>query len=100
MGSLFKVRFTVVRDVASFVIAAKENGRRILASELSENACDIRSFNITGNDIFIIGNEGHGISREISALCDNSIYIPISEVTESLNASVAASIVLWEQSKK
>ncbi len=37
--------------------------------------------------------------KEVSALCDNAIYIPISERTESLNASVAAAIFMWEQRK-
>jgi TrmH family RNA methyltransferase len=47
----------------------------------------------------MIGNEGHGIPKEISAICDGSVYIPISEKTESLNASVAAAIFMWEQGK-
>jgi TrmH family RNA methyltransferase len=51
-------------------------------------------------DVFVIGNEGHGIPREISALCSESAYIPICEQAESLNASVAASILLWEQVRK
>ena len=49
--------------------------------------------------LIVIGNEGHGIPREISSLATGSVYIPISEKTESLNASVAAAIFMWEQSK-
>ena len=48
---------------------------------------------------FIIGNEGHGIAPELSALASGSVYIPISVETESLNAAVAAGIFMWEQSK-
>jgi TrmH family RNA methyltransferase len=50
-------------------------------------------------DVMIIGNEGHGIPSEISDLCTGSVYIPISKKTESLNASVAAAIFMWEQNK-
>ena len=99
MGSLFRTRVTTVGDVSSFVISAKENGRRVFAAELTEGAKALSDINITSKDVVIIGNEGHGIPAEISALCDSSVYIPISAKTESLNASVAAAIFMWEQSK-
>ena len=51
-------------------------------------------------DIVVIGNEGHGIPAEVSTACSASVYIPISENTESLNASVAAGVLMWEFSKK
>ena len=99
MGSLFKVKVTVVRDFASFIDAAKKNGRRVFAAELSENAVALNDANVLSSDVFVIGNEGHGIPTEISSICDNSVYIPISDKTESLNASVAAAIFMWEQGK-
>lgn len=99
MGSLFKVKVTVVRDFASFIDAAKKNGRRVFAAELSEDAVALNDANALSSDVFVIGNEGHGIPTEISSICDNSVYIPISDKTESLNASVAAAIFMWEQGK-
>ena len=99
MGSLYRVKVTIVNDVASFISAAQENGRRILAAELSEDAKSLNEVGLRSSDIVIIGNEGHGISKEVSELCDESVYIPISKKTESLNASVAAAIFMWEQSK-
>ena len=99
MGGLFKIKATVVRDFESFIKAAKMTGRRVYAAELSENAIALNEANVSSNDIFVIGNEGHGIPREISLKCDRSVFIPISSDTESLNAAVAASILLWEQSK-
>ena len=50
-------------------------------------------------DAVIIGNEGHGVPEDVSSASDGGIYIPISSKTESLNASVAAAIFMWEQSK-
>ncbi len=99
MGALFKVKVTVVRDFASFISAAQTNGRRIFAAELSANAISLNEAQVRDSDIFIIGNEGHGIPSDISAACDKSVYIPISSNTESLNASVAAAIFMWEQGK-
>ena len=97
MGTMFGVKITTVRDFASFVNAARENGREVYAAELTINARSIKEIGLTSDDIFIIGNEGHGIPREISAVCSGSVYIPISEGAESLNASVAAAVIMWEQ---
>ena len=99
MASLYRVKVTVVNDVPSFISAAQANGRRIFAAELSDNAKCLNDIGLNSADIVMIGNEGHGIPADISALCDESVYIPISGKTESLNASVAAAIFMWEQSK-
>lgn len=99
MGSLFRVKVTTVKDIASFIDAARHNSRRVFAAELTEKARSLSDLKLRGSDIIIIGNEGHGIDADVSQLCDGSVYIPISKKTESLNASVAAAIFMWEQSK-
>ena len=99
MGSIYRVKVTTVKNLPSFIKAAQENSRRVFAAELSERAVSLHDVGLIGSDIVMIGNEGHGIDPEISALCDGSVYIPISKKTESLNASVAAAIFMWEQSK-
>ena len=97
MGSLFKVKVSYIADFSSFIRVAKECGRKVYAAELTDNAISLSDLALTRDDIFIIGNEGHGISPEISAECIGSVYIPISSKTESLNASVAAAVLMWEQ---
>lgn len=99
MGSLFRVKVTRVSSLSDFVLAMRENGRRVYAAELTERALPLGEIKMSKYDAVIIGNEGHGIPEELSAVCDGSVYIPISAKTESLNASVAASIFMWEQSK-
>ena len=99
MGSLFKVKVTRVEDIGSFIRAAKDLGRRVFAAELRSGAHSVKDIDILPTDIFMIGNEGHGIPEKISELSTGSVYIPISENTESLNASVAAAIFMWEQNK-
>ena len=100
MGSLFRVKITCVRDFSSFISSATENGRRVYAAELTDSAVSLDKIETSCNDVFIIGNEGHGIPREVSEICTGSVYIPISKKTESLNASVAAAILMWEIGKK
>ena len=99
MGSLFKLKITIVKDFTSFISAAKESGRRVFAAELRENAKALSDVGLLRSDVVVIGNEGHGIPEELSNKCTASVYIPISERTESLNASVAAAVFMWEQSK-
>ena len=99
MGSLFRVKITSVKDVPSFIKAAQQSSRRVYAAELSDGAKSLSEVGLRASDIVMIGNEGHGIDSAVSSICDGSVYIPISKKTESLNASVAAAIFMWEQSK-
>ena len=48
------------------------------------------------NSIIVLGNEGQGISDKLKVLCDEMITIPLSAGCESLNVSIAASIIMWE----
>ena len=97
MGTMFGIKISIVSDFASFISSARENGRSVYAAELSESAKSVREIDLKPDDIFIIGNEGHGIPGDVSALCTGSVFIPISEGVESLNASVAAAVFMWEQ---
>ena len=99
MGGIFSLGFHVVSDFASFITACREAGRRVFAAELREGALPIGSVGLSPFDVVVIGNEGHGVPAFLSSLSDASVYIPISPASESLNAAVAASLFLWEQSK-
>ncbi len=99
MGALFGVKITVVDSLPDFINSARHAGRRVFAAELRPGALSLADVDVKPGDIFMIGNEGHGIPEDISAICNNSVYIPISGKTESLNASVAAAVFMWEQNK-
>ena len=99
MGSLFRVKITRVKSLISFVSVARMCGRAVYAAELSEKATPLGRLCLSRDDLVMIGNEGHGIPKDISDACTGSVYIPISKKTESLNAAVAAALFMWEQSK-
>jgi len=99
MGSLFKLRIFTVEDLESSIRTLREGGRRVYAAELTDHAVSVKTLDLREDDVFVIGNEGHGIPAEISASCTCSAYIPIVSGVESLNASVAASVLLWELGK-
>ena len=50
--------------------------------------------------VIVVGSEGKGLSRPVTEACDQSVSIPISAATESLNAGIATSVALYEVSKR
>jgi tRNA G18 (ribose-2'-O)-methylase SpoU len=53
-------------------------------------------FVVGEQDLFVIGNEGQGISQELLDACDSGVLIPMTDAAESLNASIAAAVIMWE----
>ncbi len=99
MGAIFKCDVATVSDGASYIRGCRLDGRRVLAAALTQDSLKLGSYEVRGNDVIVIGNEGHGISDDILAECTSSVLIPMEENTESLNASVAASVILWEYAR-
>jgi TrmH family RNA methyltransferase len=58
------------------------------------------SINLVGPAVLIIGNEGNGVPAELAAQADGSLTIPCPGPVESLNAAIAASILLYEASRQ
>ena len=93
-GMIFKINI-ITRELASTIDMLKKDNYLILGTNV-RNGTDIRNINIPNKFALIIGNEGNGMSNDISLLCDKNIYIKINERVESLNAAVATSILLYE----
>ena len=100
MGALFKIKTTVVEKPVQLIKELKNSGRRVIATALAQNSMTLGKDKIFASDCPVIGNEGHGISEEILNACDATMIIPMSGRTESLNAAVAAAVVLWEYGRE
>lgn len=98
MGSAFRVPFQK-GDLSAFLNEKKNSGYTIWGAGLNRNYLELPSISFNTPSIVIIGNESNGITEEIMSLCDHGLFIPMLGKNESLNAAVAASIILWEQSK-
>ena len=72
----------------------KEKGIKIYGTNVVDGT-DVREINVDKYAL-IMGNEGNGIKKEIEALCDENLYIPMNEQAESLNVAIACSILLYE----
>ncbi len=99
MGTLFAQRIDRVTDLESAIRCLRQSGRRVFAATLSEDAVVLGQSALRSGDCVVIGNEGHGLSDATVAACDHSIFIPMTARAESLNAAVAASVLMWEFSK-
>ncbi len=96
MGAIFRQR-VIITDFAG-IAALKEKGIRLCGAALGDNCSDIREASLK-NAAVVIGSEGRGLSPEMLALCGETIKIPMSPTSESLNAAAAAAIIMWEASK-
>lgn len=99
MGALFRISVKTVDDPAGAVAGLREHGRRVIAAALGENSVRLGAFDIAPSDVFVIGNEGRGLDRELIGICDFTVSIELKNGVESFNAAAAAGIILWEQSK-
>ena len=100
MGGVFGVKMYSFTSLISAVRGIQEAGGRVFAAALDRDAERLDRLCIRKGDSFAIGNEGHGLSREMIDACNRSVFIPISDGAESLNASAAAAIILWEQERQ
>lgn len=95
VGTLDNVNIISASNLVNTISKLKENGFWIVGTSLS-NSVDFREIDYSGKIALIIGNEGSGISKLVSKNCDFLAKIPMYGETNSLNASVAAGIMIYE----
>ena len=94
MGSFFHLPI-IQGDIVEMLQQAKQAGCHIVSTSLDANTC-CYTYCFTSSIWLVIGNEGHGISDKIRDLVDDSLLIPMLGSTQSLNAAMAATILLFE----
>lgn len=95
MGSLYRVPFFIAQSLPETVRELKQKGIAMYAAHLSGSVPYCQP-SYAGPTAFLIGNEGSGLSPEIAALADTLIHIPMEGNVESLNAAVAAALLMYE----
>ena len=99
MGSVFRVPFFYTDDLFATVEELKAKGIRLFAAHLGgKNNYEAEDY--TGNIGFLIGNEGNGLTDELSNMADTWVKIPMAGQVESLNAAIAASILMFETARQ
>ena len=94
MGAVFRTQ-PVKADWAEVKAACGVAGIPVAVTALSQRAKDLRNADLRGMAV-VIGSEGQGVRREILESADGELIIPMNPRCESLNAAVAAAIVMWQ----
>ena len=99
MGSVFRVPFAVSEDLTASAEKVKRMGGHVYAAHLkgsvSYTVPDYRELSV-----FLIGNEAEGLTEALASASDQRIRIPMSGQVESLNASLAAAVLLYEADRQ
>jgi len=98
MGAIYRVNVIETNNLIDTLKNIKKHKFKIIATSLeTENSIYDIDYN---KKVIIIGNEANGVSRNILELADEKVKIPMIGKTESLNASVATGIILYEYVRK
>lgn len=95
VGTVFTLPITQVNNLVSTINKLKDNGFWIVGTALKDSV-DYRKIDYSGKIALVIGNEGKGISPLVLKTCDFVASIPMYGKTNSLNASVASGIMIYE----
>lgn len=95
VGTLDTMKISQVANLSSTIDYLKKNDFWVVGTAL-EDSVDYRSIDYSGKIALVIGNEGVGISNLVRKKCDFIVKIPMYGTTNSLNASVASGIMIYE----
>ncbi len=93
-GMIFKANI-VNADLLEMTFMLKKQGFKIMGTKVTGGS-DLKKLEKAEKFVIIMGNEGNGVKNELLSLCDEYIYIKMSEACESLNVAIATSIILYE----
>ena len=94
MGAIFRVNIIEVDNLKETLEEVKKNKFKVMVTALDTND-SIYSVDYN-KKVIVIGNEANGVSKEVQEIADEKVKIPMLGKTESLNASVAAGIMIYE----
>ncbi len=93
-GHIAMLRYHIADDFITTLQALKDDGYTLVGAEATPRAQALKGFHTTGKTVLLIGHEEYGLSEEVMALCDTLVRIEMQEDVKSLNAAVAAGIVM------
>ena len=95
MGSIYRIPFIYIEDIPKLLDIFRENGVKSYAAHLNgKNSYDKEDY--SHGTAILIGNEGNGLRDEVTEKADILVKIPMQGKVESLNAAIAASVLMFE----
>lgn len=99
MGSIYRIPFYISDDLRETIREIRDRGIRTYAAHLQGSVC-YDTADYRQGTAFLIGNEGNGLTEATAALADTYIRIPMCGKLESLNAAMAAGILMYEANRQ
>ena len=99
MGSFFRMDITENVDCEKLE-DLKNKGFKLFSGVLNDKTVDYTTADMTGGTVIVIGNESNGVSDRVIEISDQCIKIPIVGGAESLNAAIAAAVIMYEAVKQ
>lgn len=96
MGSAFRMNIFENCSIDEVLDIFRENGIKSYAAVIDKDASDLMTCSFAGGSAVLIGNEGNGLPAETAEKCDEKLTIKMNGNINSLNAAMAAGIILWE----
>lgn len=96
MGSVFRTNILIENDTEKLFGLLSQGGIHTSAAVIDSDAQNIRECSFEGGHAVFIGNEGNGLPHDIAMRCDRRVIIPMKSSINSLNAAMAAGIIMWE----
>ncbi len=96
MGAVFRLNLVEAQDMLEFAKNLKRYGFKVYGTVPDSNALKLGDTKFKEKCAIVFGNEGSGLTKEMIDVCDFKLTIPMNELSESLNVSVAAGISIWE----
>lgn len=99
MGAIYRMPFLYMEDIIEGIGVLKKSGIRVFAAHLDgKNAYDQEDYH--EGTALLIGNEGNGLRAEVAEAADTWVRIPMAGEAESLNAAIAAAVLMFEVSRQ
>ena len=99
MGSAFRLRVALSRDLDQGLTAARASGLRIFAT-IPRGGTPLAKARLAGPSAVLLGGEGAGLGEDLITRADEALTIPMQPPVESLNVAIAAALVLYEASRQ
>lgn len=99
MGSVFRMKIALENDADKLFSALDEKNVATSAAVIDKDAVPVTECSFSGSQAVFIGNEGNGLPHDIASRCTRKVIIPMQGNINSLNAAMAAGILMWELKK-
>lgn len=95
MGYSSRLKIHIYEEIKETLLLLKRQGYSIYAAEITKDSLPLSQIEVKDKWVLLMGHEGHGLSKEVLALCDSTVHIEMEANVKSFNVAVAASILLY-----